>query len=97
MDDGRELVRRAAPQSGASLDFPAGVTNLATVNNFPTGTQFGSIEIDASGYSLSGNGITLSQGITTTYTSGPSTDSIASQLSGTISAARAGSSSSTVP
>ncbi len=79
-----------APQSGASLDFPAGVSNLATVNNFPTGTQFGSIKIDASGYALTGNGIGLTQGISTTYTSGTSTDSIPAQLSGKISAAAGG-------
>ena len=78
------------PQSGSSLDFPAGVTNLTTVNNFPTGTQFGKITIDGSGYSLSGNAITLTQGISATYTSNTSTDSIPAQFSGSITVAAGG-------
>src|SRR5947209_1091938 len=58
------------PGSGDSLVFPAGVTHLSAVNDLTAGTVFNSIEIDGSGYTLSGNAIHLSQGITTTYSSG---------------------------
>src|SRR5262249_59564773 len=60
------------------------------VNDLTAGTTFSSIEIDGSGYALSGNAITLSQGLTTMYSSGVSTDSIATQLGGAISVAAGG-------
>jgi len=77
------------PQSGQDLQFPiAGANNFIPTQpivNDLTGMTFGSIEIDAPGYSLSGNAISLTAatGIFTTYTSGDSTDSIDTNLSGT--------------
>src|SRR5262249_20236451 len=50
-----------APVAGDDLVFPQGVSvaDRATTNNFPSGTQFRSITFEASGYTLSGNRITL--------------------------------------
>jgi autotransporter-associated beta strand protein len=79
-----------APANGASLAFPAGVSNLNAVNDLSAGTTFTSIEIDASGYALSGNAIALSQGITTTYSSGVTSDAIDTRLGGTVSVAAGG-------
>ena len=78
------------PTVGASLVFPAGVSKLNSVNDFPATTNFSSIEIDGSGYALSGNAISLTQGITTTYTSGTSSDTINTQLGGPISVGTGG-------
>jgi autotransporter-associated beta strand protein len=66
-----------------------------TVNDFPSSTSFGSITIDAPGYTLSNmlpnNVLTLTGGITTTYTSGTSTDSIDTELgSGAVTVAAGG-------
>src|SRR5262245_53421509 len=46
-----------APVAFDDLVFPAGVSgsDKLTTNNFPTGTQFRSITIEDSGYSLDGN------------------------------------------
>ncbi len=79
-----------APVSGASLVFPANVSHQSAVNNFPAGMTFNSIEIDGSGYTLSGNAIDLAHGITTTYSSGTSTDVMNTQLGGTISVGAGG-------
>jgi autotransporter-associated beta strand protein len=79
-----------APGNGASLVFPAGVSKLNTVNNFPATMNFSSIELDGSGYALSGNAISLAQGITTTYSSGTSSDTIDTQLGGPISVGAGG-------
>ena len=78
------------PGNGASLIFPAGVSKLNAVNNFPATMSFNSIEIDGSGYALSGNAISLSQGITTTYSSGTSSDTIDTQLGGPVSVSTGG-------
>jgi len=79
-----------APVSGDSLVFPADVSQQSAVNNFPAGMTFNSIEIDGSGYTLSGNAINLAHGITTTYSSGASTDVMNTQLGGTISVGAGG-------
>jgi autotransporter-associated beta strand protein len=79
-----------APAHGASLVFPAGVSSLDAVNDLAAGTTFVSIEIDAPGYALSGNAIALSQGITTTYSSGVTSDAIDTQLGGPVSVAPGG-------
>jgi autotransporter-associated beta strand protein len=55
-----------------------------------SGLQLTSIEIDGSGYTISGDAIVLSQGITATYSSGTTTDSIATQLGGAVSVAAGG-------
>ena len=63
----------AAPTSGADLVFPASAVNKSAINDFSISTTFNSITIEAPGYSLSGTGLTLAQGITDTATSGITT------------------------
>ena len=69
-----------APVPGNDLVFPAGVTQLSPVNNFPDGTSFRSIEIDAAGYFLSNlnpaTHIVVSSGIKASYATGNSSDAI---------------------
>jgi hypothetical protein len=64
-----------APVVGDDLVFPAGVTNLSPVNNFPANTSFNSITIAAPNYSVSGNGVIVSSSIDTTYSAGASSAS----------------------
>lgn len=59
------------PTAGEALDFPAGVSQLATSNDL-SGMSFQSIEIDGAGYGFSGNAITVTNGISSTYTTGSS-------------------------
>ena len=80
---------QGTPQNGQDLVFPApGAGNYiptqAIVNDLP-GMTFGSIEIDAPGYTITGDAITLtaSPGLFTTYNSGVSTFSINATLDGT--------------
>jgi hypothetical protein len=82
-----------APVAGDSLVFPASASNLVNTNDFASGTTFNSITIQASGYSLSGNPLALSAGITASYTSGTSADAIDTTLEAIvapISVSRAG-------
>jgi autotransporter-associated beta strand protein len=53
-----------APRAGDDLVFPSTAAQLSPVNNFAAGTLFNSITLTGSGYSLSGNAITLQAGIT---------------------------------
>jgi hypothetical protein len=57
------------PQPGDDLVFPAGVAQLANVNDFPAGTAFHSIRVNAVGYQLTGNAIALAAGLTFADTS----------------------------
>lgn len=61
------------PNAGDTLVFPAGASNLNSVNDFATGTSFESIAIDSAGYDISGNAIAITAGITASYGSGSST------------------------
>jgi autotransporter-associated beta strand protein len=80
-----------APVAGDNLVFPAGVTNLGPVNNFPAGTSFNTITIAGPSYQLTGNAMNLAADIDTTYTSGTSSDAIATDLvAGTVSVAPSG-------
>jgi hypothetical protein len=79
------------PQAGDDLVFPDTATNRVATNNFSSGTNFGSIEVDAANYTLSGASVSLTNGISTTYTSATSTDEINTTLGGgTISVAAGG-------
>ena len=80
------------PQAGYDLVFPEGAAQIAASdNNFPAGTSFNSITIESAGYELAGNAISLTADIDTTYTSGTSSDSIATDLnSGIVSVAAGG-------
>jgi hypothetical protein len=73
-----------APQPGEDLDFPVGATNLSAVNDFPAGTSFGSITIGAPRYALSGNPVNLTGVMSTSYSSGTSSNAIATDLGGGI-------------
>ncbi len=52
-----------APAAGAALIFPSGAANLTANNTFALNSTFGPITILASGYTLTGAGITLNGGI----------------------------------
>src|SRR5262249_7558440 len=56
------------PQAGDNLVFPTTATNRDANNNFASGTNFGSIEIDGANYALSGASVSLTGEISTTYT-----------------------------
>ena len=56
-----------APVDGDGLTFPDGAANLTNVNNLPALTQFTSIAIPGSGYTISGNEIRLSGGMTSGF------------------------------
>ncbi len=45
-----------APQPGDHLVFPSGASRLENVNDYPTGTAFGSITVSGSGYKFSNTG-----------------------------------------
>jgi uncharacterized repeat protein (TIGR01451 family) len=51
------------PSAGDDIVFPAGAANKTNVNDLPAATVFDSIEVDDSGYALSGNPIGLASGI----------------------------------
>ncbi|WP_435009178.1 autotransporter-associated beta strand repeat-containing protein [Tundrisphaera lichenicola] len=63
----------SVPTSGSNLVFPSGAARLSN-NNDLSGRTFHSVEIDESGYTISGNSITLQNGISnaflTTFSSG---------------------------
>ncbi len=56
-------VGDATPQPGDELQFSATPPSGGTVNDFPAGTTFKSIDFTTDGFSLSGNDLTLSDGI----------------------------------
>jgi autotransporter-associated beta strand protein len=55
-----------APVAGDDLVFPAGALQFTATNNFPALTSFASILLSSAGYTLQGNSITLSNGISDT-------------------------------
>jgi autotransporter-associated beta strand protein len=57
-----------APAAGDDLVFPAGVTDMATVNDFPAGTEFTSITLESEGYWITGSRILLASAIAMTGT-----------------------------
>jgi fibronectin-binding autotransporter adhesin len=65
-------VGGVAPVGGVNLVFQANPTRTESINNFNSGTSFTSITVAGSGYDIYGNAIGLTNGITTTYTSGTS-------------------------
>ena len=52
-------VGDVAPGANDDLVFPAGPVQLSSINNFANGTDFGSIVIGGSNYSISGNSVDL--------------------------------------
>ncbi len=61
-----------APSAGDDLVFPGGAARLTNTNNFPSGTNFNTITFNGAsgGYTLNGNAIQLSSGLTASNTSG---------------------------
>jgi autotransporter-associated beta strand protein len=52
-----------APVAGDSLVFGSGATQLTSTNDFAPGTQFNSVTLGGSGYTIGGNGIALIGGL----------------------------------
>jgi hypothetical protein len=69
-----------APQPGDDLYFPSGAAQQTNVNDFPAGTAFHSFHIDATsflgdiGYTLIGNAVALTAGVTNGGGNGPADD-----------------------
>ncbi|WP_165252701.1 beta strand repeat-containing protein [Paludisphaera soli] len=59
-----------APVAGDTLIFPALASNLMNSNDFAADTSFAGISIEASGYHLQGNAVSLAGSLTTTHVSG---------------------------
>ncbi len=78
------------PLPGYDLLFPANATNLSPSNDFPAGTSFNSITIEASGYTLAGNAVVVASKLDTTYTAGTSTAMDIDLAGNTISVASGG-------
>jgi autotransporter-associated beta strand protein len=57
-------VNDQAPQPGDDLVFPAGALRLSSTNDFPAGTSFRSITLGGAGYTLNGNLVALTAGLT---------------------------------
>ena len=53
-----------APSAGDDLLFPSGAARLSNSNNLPSGTAFNSLTFSAGGYTLRGETISLSSGVT---------------------------------
>ncbi len=60
----------AAPLAGDTLLFGAGATRKTANNNFPSGTTFAAVAFQDGGYTLTGNNLKLSAGISSTSTAG---------------------------
>ncbi|HEY5314631.1 MAG TPA: autotransporter-associated beta strand repeat-containing protein, partial [Pirellulales bacterium] len=61
--DGANWVGGVAPAANDDLVFPIAALSYTSVDDFAAGTQFGSVTIAGSGYSITGNGIALLAGI----------------------------------
>jgi fibronectin-binding autotransporter adhesin len=70
-----------APQANDDLEFPTNGVRYSPVNDFAN-TTFGSITLDDSGYSITGNALSLTGNIVTTYAASNSTYSIDTNLVG---------------
>jgi autotransporter-associated beta strand protein len=66
----------AAPLAGYTLIFGPGVSQKTANNNFPSATQFAALRFQDSGYTITGNNLKLSAGISSTSTAG-GTDTVA--------------------
>jgi autotransporter-associated beta strand protein len=65
-------VGDVAPVAGDALIFPDGAAKLSNTNNFSPGTNFASLSI-GSGYSINGNAIALTTGVSADVAHGVST------------------------
>jgi autotransporter-associated beta strand protein len=62
--DGKNWVGGIAPSAGANLIFPALSTAQSPTNDFAADTSFASIAITGSNYTLGGNAVTITSGVT---------------------------------
>jgi len=69
----------AAPLAGYSLSFGAGAAQKTARNDFPNGTKFAALRFLDGGYSITGNDLTLTSGISSASTAG-ATDTVALNL-----------------
>jgi autotransporter-associated beta strand protein len=85
--DATNWLGDVAPVPGDNLVFPSLPSNfqLDTNDDFPDGTNFNSITIDGSGYTLAGNSLDLTTGLTGSF-SGTSTISLNMELTATPAA-----------
>jgi autotransporter-associated beta strand protein len=73
----------AAVSPGDDLVFPPNAVRFTSANDFPEGTPFNSIRIEAPDYSLIGHSLSLAGGVTASYaTTGTSSDDIDTDLGG---------------
>jgi fibronectin-binding autotransporter adhesin len=68
--DGANWVGGVAPSAGDSLVFAAAALQYTSVDDFAAGTAFNSITLLGSGYSITGNGVTLASGFVANNTTG---------------------------
>jgi hypothetical protein len=80
--DGTNWSSGVAPVAGDALVFPSGAAQLTNVNNFAANTSFDFVDFSGSGYSVSGNAISLTAGIETTFASGSAVSSINTTFAG---------------
>ncbi|HEX3658961.1 MAG TPA: autotransporter-associated beta strand repeat-containing protein [Pirellulales bacterium] len=71
--DGANWVGGVAPTADDSIVFPATALSYTSVDDFAAGTRLRSITLEGSGYSITGNGVALLEGITAANTSGTNT------------------------
>jgi fibronectin-binding autotransporter adhesin len=71
--DAANWVGDVAPVAGDDLVFPASAANKSTTNDLTAGTRFNTIQIQGSGYDISGNAIELYGGLTANNTAGSNT------------------------
>jgi len=64
--DPANWAANALPRPNDDLVFPAGAAQVDNFNDLTAGTGFNSITLETGGYTLSGNAINLSAGLTTT-------------------------------
>ncbi len=57
-------VGDVAPQPGDDIVFPVGPTLKTAFNNFAAGTNFNSLAVNEAGYSIGGNGLNVTAGVT---------------------------------
>ena len=62
-----------SPLAGDDLVFAAGAAQATNTNNFAAGTRFNTIQIQGSGYNISGNAIELYGGLTANNAAGTNT------------------------
>ncbi len=71
-----------APSAGDSLVFPAGAARLSNTNTFAANTVFAAISVSGVGYSIRGNAVTLTGGISGDFAGSSSTFNPDIRLSG---------------